>query len=242
MSGVKTIATPVHAINARRIEKYYLATLSDPGLAESWTRHYLGGIDIRSGARILDYGCGRGRVTALLRQRGFRVVGLDIQAHRWWKNLSEASFVVTSPASSAIPFGDDTFDIVLNIDSTHYYSENQLRSHATEIQRVLRPGGYWIILQANNEGYGASLTQVGPPGRLHSLDDIRRTCTVAGLLEVDHWYEGLASPVSPLLYLRLRHLLRPWPLYMNDHGSWIERLMPPQKRHRWVLRTQKGIQ
>jgi SAM-dependent methyltransferase len=229
----------VAALNARRIESYYRGALNDPSVAEKWTGHYLRGLGMAAGTRVLDYGCGRGRVSAMLRRSGCRVVGVDIQPHRWWSEIPGATFVVTSSLARYTPFWDESFDLALNIDSTHYYGADRLLHHAAEISRVLRPGGHWVIVQANPDGYGAPLACVAPPGRLHTLEAARGSCEAAGLVEIDHWFEGLAAPIAPLMYMRLRHALRPWPLYMNDHGSWAGRLVSPRRRHRWVLRVQK---
>ena len=229
-------------MNRYRIEKHFRSTLTDAALARNWANAYLSGLKLKADARILDFGCGRGRVVALLRQQGFRIAALDIQPQGWWQNLPSVEFVVAPPDSDVVPFGDAQFDVVLNIDSTHYYSAEQLRNHANEVHRMLRPGGYWIVLQVNPEAFGASLIRLRPPGRMHSLEEMRLICAEGGFKERDYWYEGLTSPCFPLLYARLRHLVAPYPLYMYDHGSWIERLVPAHRRHRWVTRMQKASQ
>ena len=229
----------VNAVNAGRIERHYHATLTDAALAAAWVTRYLHGLEVRAGARVLDYGCGRGRVSGLLQQQGLRVVALDITAHAWWRRLPRVAFVLTSPEPVHVPFRDGTFDVVLNIDSTHYYASGQLRRHIEEVHRILAPGGAWIVLQVNGEGYGASPAQVRPPGRLHRMTDVRRLSLDAGFTEMDSWYEGVALPAISLLHARVRHLLRPWPLYMYDYDSWVERLVPARHRHRWVLRMRK---
>ncbi len=239
-AGARTLAGPVLAMNHRRIEKHFRSTLTNASLARQWVNTYLGGLNLKAGTRILDFGCGRGRVAALLRQQGFRIAALDIQAYTWWQNLPGVEFSVAPPDSRVAPFGDAEFDVVLNIDSTHYYSVEQLQNHAAEVHRLLRPGGHWIVLQVNPEAYGASLIGLRPPGRMHSLDDVRLICTETGFKETDYWYEGLTSPCFPLFYARLRHLVVPYPLYMYDHNSWIERLVPARRRHRWVTRMQKA--
>lgn len=239
-AGAKTLAAPVLAMNQHRVERHFRLTLTDTALASKWVNDYLGGLKLAANAHILDFGCGRGRVTALLRQQRFRIAALDIQTHAWWQNLPGVEFRIAPPDSRVAPFGDAEFDVVLNIDSTHYYSAEQLRNHAIEVHRLLRPGGHWIVLQVNPEAYGASLIRLRPPGRMHSLEEVRVICTETGFNETDYWYEGLTSPCFPLLYARLRHLVAPYPLYMYDHGSWIERLVPARRRHRWVTRMQKA--
>lgn len=225
--------------NQRRIERHYRATLQDGELAASWARHYLGGLPLEAGAQVLDYGCGRGRGTALLLQRGFAVTALDIQPHEWWQRLPAARFVVVEPGSLRTPFADASFDAVLNMDSTHYYSEARLEAHGGEVHRLLKPEGHWVVMQVNPEAYGAEHVQVAPPGRLHDVHRFRAQAARAGFSEVDHWYEGMASALAPRWFMRLRHLIAPYPLYMYDYGSLLERIVPPPRRHRWVLRLRK---
>lgn len=235
----RLLAAPLLRLNAWRVERHFRATLRDPALARSWANTYLRGLEAKPGIRVLDYGCGRGRVAGFLYQLGYEVVGVDVNASDWWRKMPDAKFIVVTPDHSRAPFRDAEFDIVLNIDSTHYYSPDRLKSHAEEVRRLLRPGGYWIVLQANPHAYGASLTQLRAPGQLHSLEDVLGMSSAEGFEEIDRRYEGLSSPVLSSLYLRLRHLVLPYPLYMYDQGSWLERLVPTRKRHRWVLRMRK---
>lgn len=104
---------------------------------------WLDGLD-RS-ARILDYGCGYGRVTGLLHERGFTAAeGVDfapamIEAAR--RNRPGARFtVLTDPPS--LPYPDGTFDAAtLFAVITCIPAEAKQRQVIAELRRVLRPGG-----------------------------------------------------------------------------------------------------
>jgi SAM-dependent methyltransferase len=100
----RRLAAPITALNQHRIERHYRLTLEDSALAERWARHYLGGLPLPAGARVLDYGCGRGRGTGLLLQNGFAVTAIDIRAHEWWQRLPRARFVLVETEAARTPF------------------------------------------------------------------------------------------------------------------------------------------
>lgn len=236
---VRCVARPVKLINERRIERHYKKTLTDPSTAKSWVEHYFRGLNIKAGDRILDYGCGRGRLLGFFQQMGYLAVGLDMKKNDWWGNFKDTGFIVTNPQFLRIPFCDESFDVVLNIDSTHYFNADRLEKHAKEVKRILRPNGSWIILQVNPEGYNMPLITKNWHGRFHTLSEARRTLTDIGFTEIDHWFEGMALPVSSKPFNALRHLLSPWPLNMYDYNLQINRMILSEKRHRWLLRVRK---
>ena len=92
---------------------------------------------------ILDAGCGAGRDTFLLSQRGFHVVGLDIshgllsEARKQYPGLTfkEGNFL-------EIPFADDTFDGVwANASLLHFESIDDVVAALHEFWRVLKKDG-----------------------------------------------------------------------------------------------------
>ena len=96
-------------------------------------------------ARILDYGCGHGRLAGLLHEHGFTAVeGVDfapamIEAAR--QDNPGIRFTVLSDPPS-LPFADGTFDAVtLFAVLTCIPSEAEQREVIAELRRVLRGGG-----------------------------------------------------------------------------------------------------
>jgi ubiquinone/menaquinone biosynthesis C-methylase UbiE len=106
-------------------------------------RRALAGVDV-AGARVLDVGCGRGGPAAYIAGRldAREVVGLDasedgVRFCREQHVHPRLRFVHAS--AEELPFEDASFDVVLNVESSHCY----LRPAAffSEVARVLKPGG-----------------------------------------------------------------------------------------------------
>lgn len=92
---------------------------------------------------VVDIGCGNGTYLAELRRRGHTgtVVGLDRSAGmarhaRQWAATTVADV-------QALPFGDDTADVVLCLHMLYHVPD--LHTAVAELRRVLRPGGTAMI-------------------------------------------------------------------------------------------------
>jgi SAM-dependent methyltransferase len=104
--------------------------------------------------RILDWGCGLGQMTYLLRRRGFDVTSFDIGITVDGLPdlpLTRELKVVRGTHATELPFPAQSFDAVLScgvLEHVDEYSEpgNERRSLA-EIHRVLRPDGHFPIYQ-----------------------------------------------------------------------------------------------
>jgi SAM-dependent methyltransferase len=88
-------------------------------------------------ARILDYGCGYGRVTSLLHEHGFsRAEGVDFAPIRFT--------VLTDPPT--LPWADDRFDAVtLFAVLTCIPADSDQRRLVGELRRVLRSAGVLYV-------------------------------------------------------------------------------------------------
>jgi SAM-dependent methyltransferase len=105
------------------------------------------------GARVLEVGCGPGRLsTRLARQHGLDVTGLDLDPamiararsnadHRWDADQRRPSFLIGDVAS--LPFPDASFDLVVSTLSMHHWADPA--AGMAEIGRVLRPGGRALV-------------------------------------------------------------------------------------------------
>lgn len=119
---------------------------------------------VPEGGQVLDLACGYGRITLPLAQHGYRMTGFDLSTH-----LLVRAREASAPGGLAISWrqGDmrslpveweGRFDAVLNIFSAFGYfdqpEENQ--KVLTEVSRVLRPGGVFLIDLAHRDAIMAA--------------------------------------------------------------------------------------
>ena len=99
---------------------------------------------------VLDLACGAGRHTEKLRRRGLRAVGVDLSLTL----LAQARGLPRSAGDMCrLPFASDAFDWVLNFFTSFGYFETERQNFQVleEIERVLAPGGRFLIDLFNRE-------------------------------------------------------------------------------------------
>jgi ubiquinone/menaquinone biosynthesis C-methylase UbiE len=102
---------------------------------------------VLDGDRILDLGCGNGRLLKVFKEQKIDYFGLDaseklIKIAR--KEYPKSKFKVGDILS--LPFPDNFFDKVFVIRTLHHVPSQKLRLQALkEIRRVLKPGGILIL-------------------------------------------------------------------------------------------------
>lgn len=133
---------------------------------------WLAGVD--RDARILDYGCGYGRVLSELAEHGFSdLTGVDISSglvDRARQLRPDLSFAVLD-TPPLLPYADAHFDVVLLFAvMTCVPDDDAQRGLVAELARVLAPGGLLyvsdVVLQAderNRSRYAAYAEQFGTP-------------------------------------------------------------------------------
>ncbi len=101
---------------------------------------------------LLDIGTGPGRLLLKLHEISpkMRLVGIDVSPSMVVKarqNVADAGLSKTIEIregnASQIPFGDDTFDVVVSTGSIHHWKDSL--TGLNEVHRVLRPGAYALM-------------------------------------------------------------------------------------------------
>jgi SAM-dependent methyltransferase len=116
------------------------------------------GLGSKSFNRILDFGCGCGRVIRFLAYERFEadLVGCDIdpEAISWCRDNIDFPTFIVSPFHPPLPFRNEHFDFIYSISIFTHLSEQDQFAWLAELERVIRPGGIVIITtQGKNKNY-----------------------------------------------------------------------------------------
>ena len=179
-----------------------------------------GHLELRPGMRVLDLGCGRGITSVFLaREFGVSVFATDLWVDaaenlRRFEEAGVADLVFPLHAEAhALPFAEGFFDVVLAIDSYHYFgaSENYF---VDVFSKLVKPGGQLGIVVPGlvrefAAGCPPTLAELWLPElfTLHSGEWWRRLWEKTGLCEVVACYD-LAEPKA---------LWQPWADWSVEH-------------------------
>lgn len=132
------------------------------------------------GGKILDVGCGNGNLFTLLPDGKYELFGVDFSenmiAEAKRKCGDKAAFEVGDAEN--LPFGDDTFDVIVCNASFHHYIHPD--TVLKEMHRVLRDGGRVLIGDPYMKGIVRSVVNVfirfSDSGDYHiyGLDEMKR--------------------------------------------------------------------
>lgn len=123
------------------------------------------------GRRLLEIGCGRGGNCIYLHETaGARAVGLDLCAG----NVAFCRRVHRAPRlhflrgdAQRLPFADDTFDVVVNLESSHAYAH--FSAFWAEVERTLKSGGVFCYADL----WGLATLPIDWEARARVLDEGR---------------------------------------------------------------------
>lgn len=157
---------------------------------------------------VLDWGCGRGQMTNLLRRLGVRVDsidydpaanGVEVRPLERYPGL-EATFT-SDPAR--LPYADDTFDAVLSMGVLEHVGDPD--ASLDEIARVARPAGLLYVYKLPNRASYLEAVARRTGGYYHGqlLDDRLYTVGSARALLERHGYEVLEIRRANMLPLTL---------------------------------------
>ena len=152
---------------------------------EQFIRH----AGIRPGSRVLDLGCGHGRITELLVRRvpDLQVTGIDLTRELLEEFLVEPGtngctlrLVHADMDADGLPFGDGEFDLAVSSRVFHYLTRpvETLR----EARRVVRPGGSVLVAVPNRLNPVKALAY--KRARLYSPAEVAAWFADAGFTEV----------------------------------------------------------
>jgi SAM-dependent methyltransferase len=124
-------------------------------------REALAAVGVPAGAlhRVLDFGCGCGRVTRHWSSQGLDIHGCDYNRDlvEWARlNLGFAHFEVNR-LRPPLPYPDGRFDLVYALSVFTHLPEELQRPWVEEMRRVLAPGGH-LAVSLHGQRHAAQLT------------------------------------------------------------------------------------
>ncbi|MBV8695335.1 MAG: class I SAM-dependent methyltransferase [Chloroflexi bacterium] len=151
-------------------------------------RHVIGSIDLK-GLDVLEVGSGRGGGASYIRRylQPKSMTGIDIAAKaiafcKRYHATKGLCFIQGD--AEALPFEDATFDVIVNIESSHCYGN--IERFFSEVHRVLRPGGYFLFADHRHNDKIATLRKQLVESHLACLKEQKISLNILRALELDN--------------------------------------------------------
>lgn len=124
-------------------------------VADALAAHY----GLRAGDRVLDVGCGKAFLLYDLSQAvpGLHVAGIDISAYAIRHAKEEVRPYLRVGSAAELPYEDESFDLVISINTLHNLYCYDLDRALREIRRVSRRDGYIVVESYRDEQEKANL-------------------------------------------------------------------------------------
>jgi len=169
--------------------------------------HVASGISLE-GKDVLEVGCGRGGGASYIARylhprkmvgadRNASAIRFDQKHYAAQKNLR---FVMAD--AHKLPFEDDSFDAVVNIESAQHYKD--VHRFLSEVHRVLKPGGFLLIAYFEDPEKGVFPRQALAQSKMHKVREEDITEGVVRAMDLDSSRRQLlAQKLSPSILRKL---------------------------------------
>lgn len=142
----------VRALRFRALTAFYDPIVRVATRETEFKRRLLAAADIKADDRVLDLGCGTGTlaIAAKRAQQAAAVTGLDADPEvlrRARRKAASAGVEICfdEGLSDELPYGESRFDVAMSSLFFHHLVPEAKRRTATEIVRVLKPGGRFLV-------------------------------------------------------------------------------------------------
>lgn len=192
--STSTTSPPSNVLHRARL--YDLGTSLFLGRVRALHRGLLARAAIGAGERVLDVGCGPGRLTLAAAQAAGpsgETLGIDLSTEmialatqRAGRAASAARFQVAS--IEALPAPDAHFDVVLACLMLHHLPLELQQRGLAEVLRVLKPGGRFVVADFSatpGHGVGHILNVLGLRRGTGHAEHLRALANAAGFAAIE---------------------------------------------------------
>ncbi|MFZ4648364.1 MAG: class I SAM-dependent methyltransferase [Patescibacteria group bacterium] len=149
---------------------------------------------------VLDLGCGTGRNSNYLAERGNFVIGIDLAANALQMaseraikaGLGEQTKYLRQSIGAKLPFPDNHFDLILDITASNSIKSSEREVYLKESSRVLKPCGFMILRALCKDGdqNAKNLLESSPGGELDTyfLKELKITERVFSEVDIKNLY------------------------------------------------------
>ena len=108
---------------------------------------------LKNGSKILDIGCGKGFMLFdfMKLNPNFVLEGIDISDYAITNAVPDVKKFLKIGNAKSLPYEDNSFDLVISINTTHNLEINQCKKALSEMERVSRKDKYLIVDAYSNE-------------------------------------------------------------------------------------------
>ena len=186
-------------------------------LKKFWESEELNDLNMNN---ALDVGSGLGRNSIYMAQNGVKnVVGVEIvdyaieRARQEVKQLELQNKIkfINKSIGNPLPFENQSFDLIVDMMVMHLLNESERTVYFSEVQRLLRPNGYFVFytIAANSEAAKALFkSNPGPEANSYIIPQ-------SGMVEKAFTDEELKTSLPELEIVRLDHKVELTPAFDN---------------------------
>lgn len=201
--------------------------------------HTLSGVDLQ-GKRVLEVGSGRGGGTDYVARylAPSSIIGVDIAKNavdlcNQFYSIPSLRFV--EGAAEKLPFANESFDVVYNVESSHCYGNMQ--GFIAEVTRVLKPGGIFAWADLRTQALMETDDKLFMHSSLALLNKENITSNVLSALD------QISNRKKELIQRNVPYLLRPLlSEFTGVRESKIYRGFQEGKMVYWCYHLQKSTQ